>query len=319
MNIVFMGTPDFAVNSLIALVRQGMKVNAVITQPDRPKGRGRKVLPCPVKKTALELGLTVYQPESIKEESFIDIMKDIKPDFVIVAAFGRILPKSLLDLPRFGCINVHASLLPKYRGAAPIQRAIMSGEKETGITIMKMDQGLDTGDILLQAVTPIFPQENFGSLYDRLSQMGADLLVEAIEQIYCGKLKAIPQNPKEATYAPPLTRDDEIINWNKPAGQINNKIRSLDPWPGARTKLDKKIFKIWKTGEFDENYLDKDFSRCAIKEGQLVNINGLRIIVKCGDIFLEVLEVQLEGGKRMDIKSFLRGIKINSGTVLGQE
>lgn len=320
MKVVFMGTPDFAVPSLKALAGAGLEVKAVVTQPDRPRGRGKKVLPSPVKEAALGLGLPVHQPDRIREESFVRLLRDLQPDVIAVVAFGRILPGEILDLPPLGCVNVHASLLPKYRGAAPIQRAIMNGERETGVTTMKMDGELDTGDMLLQARTPVEPEDNFGAVHDRLSGMGADLLLETLELLAAGKLAGFPQDHEKATYAPAISREDEIIDWRRKALDIKNQVRGLDPWPGARTRLDQRILKIWKVKEKDRCAdTRRDAGEAAgARPGEIVGIAGEGLEVRCGDYPLVVRELQLEGGKRMDAAEFLRGVRIAPGIVLGQ-
>lgn len=308
-----MGTPGFAVFSLEALAGAGMEIAGVVSQPDRPRGRGKKVLPSPVKDQALALGLPVYQPERVREENFIRLLRGLKPDVVAVVAFGQILPGEILNLPPLGCVNVHASLLPRYRGAAPIQRAVINGERETGVTIMKMDRGLDTGDMLIQARTPVDPEENFGSLHDRLARMGADLLPEALEMLAAGRLTGIPQDNGKATYAPVITRQDEIIDWTGPAHVIKNRVRGLDPRPGARTSLGDKVLKIWKVKETRESG-----DRGAIP-GEVVAITGEGPVVQCGDISLVIRQLQLEGGKRMGSEEFLRGVRIIPGVVLGRD
>ncbi|MFZ5632922.1 MAG: methionyl-tRNA formyltransferase [Bacillota bacterium] len=315
-----MGTPDFAVPSLKALVEAGLEVAGVVTQPDRPRGRGKKVLPSPVKEAALALGLPVYQPVRLKEESFISLLKDLKPDAIVVVAFGRILPAEVLSIPPLGCVNVHASLLPKYRGAAPIQKAIMNGETETGVTTMKMDAGLDTGDVLLQARTAVSPEENFGAVHDRLSRMGAQLLPETLELLAAGKMAGFPQDNEKATYAPVISREDEIINWRNRAIDIKNQVRGLDPWPGARTWLDGRVLKIWNV-----KVLPPEPGRESPAEakrplpGQILGPVEEGPAVQCGDYPLVIRELQLEGGKRLKAADFLRGVRIVPGTVLGYQ
>ncbi len=318
MNVVFMGTPDFAVPSLRALAGAGMDIKAVVTQPDRPGGRGKRLRPPPVKEAALDLGLPVEQPGRVGDGSFVGLLRDLSPDVVAVAAFGQILPGEILDLPPLGCINVHASLLPRYRGAAPIQRAIMNGDSETGVTTMKMDRGLDTGDVLLQARTPIGPEENFGDVHDRLARMGADLLLETLGLLAAGGLTGFPQDHGKATYALAIGREDEIIDWRKSALAIKNQVRALNPWPGARTRLGDRVLKIWKVGE----PAAVAGSRVHAREnpgpvpGEIVRVSGEGLAVQCGDRPLVIRELQLEGGKRMDAAEFLRGTRITPGTVL---
>lgn len=237
MRVVFMGTPDFAVKSLDAVLKAGHEVKGVITQPDRPKGRGKKMLPPPVKERALQLGLPFYQPQSVKDEAFLALLKRLEAEVIVVAAYGRILPQSVLELPLFGCINVHGSLLPQYRGAAPIQRAILNGDKETGVTIMQMAAGMDTGDILLKKAVPIGENDTTGQLFERLAYLGGELLVDALEALAAGRLQREKQNEAEATYAPMLSKTDEIIDWQKPAYILHNQVRGLNPTPGAYTFL----------------------------------------------------------------------------------
>lgn len=319
MNVVFMGTPDFAVPSLRSLAGAGLAVRAVVTQPDRPRGRGKKVRPSPVKEEALRLGLPVCQPHRVREESFIGLLRDLKPDAVVVVAFGQILPAAVLDIPPMGCVNVHASLLPEYRGAAPIQRAVMAGEVETGVTTMKMDPGLDTGDILLQARTAISPEESFGAVHDRLAVLGAQLLLETLELLASGKLSGVPQDHSRATYAPVISREDEIINWAGRAGDIKNLVRGLDPWPGARTWLGEKVLKVWKVKEAGKVMVTGKPAGSAgrMLPGQVLGYDGEGLAVKCGDRALVIRELQIEGGKRLAAEEFLRGVRIAPGTVLG--
>ncbi|MGB9826688.1 MAG: methionyl-tRNA formyltransferase, partial [Desulfofundulus sp.] len=248
MRVVFMGTPDFAVPALRALVGSRYPVVGVVTRPDRPRGRGRKIQPSPVKQVALHMGLPVLQPVRVRDAAFVEQLKQLEPEVIVVAAFGQILPPSILYLPPRGCINIHASLLPRYRGAAPIHRAIMNGERETGVTIMLMDEGLDTGDILLQQPVAIGEADNAGVLHDRLAQLGAELLLQTLNLLEKGLLHAQPQEDSLATYAPPLTLQDEIIDWERPARDLYNQIRGLDPWPGARTWWGERVFKIWRAG-----------------------------------------------------------------------
>lgn len=306
-----MGTPDFALPALESLVSSPHQVVGVVTQPDRPKGRGKKVQPSPVKKLALSLGLAVYQPERVKEAGFVDRLRELHPDVIVVVAFGQILPPSVLYLPPCGCVNLHASLLPRYRGAAPIQRAIMNGERETGVTTMLMDEGLDTGDILLQRTVPIYEEDTAGTLHDRLARIGAELLVETLDLMAKGTLVPRPQDHRLATYAPPLTLEDEIIDWRKPARDLYNQIRGLNPWPGARTWWENKVLKVWQA-------IVSDF---PLPSGALpgeVVLSGRELVVATGKGCLALREVQLEGGKRLPVEDFLRGRLIPAGTVLGK-
>ena len=311
MRLVFMGTPAFAVPSIQALLANGFHIVLVITQPDRPKGRGGRTALPPVKEFAASHGIPVLQPERLKKQTFLDRLRTAAPDAIIVAAYGKILPLEILTLPRLGCINVHASLLPKYRGAAPIQRALMNGERETGVTIMLMDEGMDAGDILLQRPVPILNDDNFGSLSERLSRLGAELLIETLRRLEGNRLKPLPQDHSQASYAPPLTPSDEIISWHLPAGAIRNKVRALDPLPGARTLLSGKILKIWRvsvrTGDFPG------------EPGEILEISDEGIIVRAGEGAVAVHELQLAGGRRLQAAAFLRGHPLRGGNVLGGE
>ncbi|CRZ34666.1 methionyl-tRNA formyltransferase [Herbinix hemicellulosilytica] len=309
MKVIFMGTPDFAVNTLREIVKAGHEVVGVVTQPDKAKGRGGKLCFPEVKEAALELNLPVYQPVKVKDPEFIQKVKDLKPDVIVVAAFGQILPKDILDIPPYGCINVHASLLPKYRGAAPIQAAIINGEKETGVTIMHMDVGLDTGDMILQEKIQISDDETGGSLHDKLAVLGAKLLVKALEQIKEGTAIRVPQDDSQATYAKMLDKEMGNIDFTKPAVYIERLIRGLNPWPSAYTKLNGKTLKLWKAKV-------KEYSAGA-KPGEVVEVNKDSIVVMTGKDALEILELQLEGKKRLSADEFLRGYKIEKGIVLG--
>ncbi len=321
MRIVFMGTPDFAVPSLKALFNAGHELAGVVTQPDRPGGRGKKLRPSPVKLAAMELGLPLWQPESIKVSDFISILKEINPVVLVVAAFGQILPGEILKLPRWGCVNVHASLLPRYRGAAPIHRAVINGETITGVTTMMMDQGLDTGDMLLKASVPIAPGDTVGMVHDRLAQIGADLLLETLEKLALGLLSPVPQDNSQASYAPMLTQSDEIICWTDSAWSIYNQIRGMDPWPGARTTLGGKVLKIWRAaqpagGSAGNRQLaehdGKETPGTVIEAGP----EGC-LMVATGTGSLLIKELQIQGGKRLPVEDFLRGNSIPVGTRLG--
>jgi len=245
LRLIYMGTPDFAVPPLKRLSEDGHRLLAVVTQPDRPRGRGRKLQPTPVKQAAAALGLPVLQPPSVRESGFIDKIRDLAPDWIIVAAFGQILPRTLLELPVYGCINIHASLLPRYRGPAPIQRAIINGETRTGVTTMLMDAGLDTGDILLKKEVPIYPGTTAGELHDRLAAAGADLLSLTLELWSENRITPVPQNHEEATYAPMLKKSDGHVDWGKRAEQIDCLVRGMTPWPGAFTFLGDRRIKIF--------------------------------------------------------------------------
>ncbi|MGN0517569.1 MAG: methionyl-tRNA formyltransferase [Acutalibacteraceae bacterium] len=301
MKLVFMGTPDFSVPCIEALYNAGHEIAAVYTQPDKPKGRGYTLTPPPVKVFATEHNLTVYQPTSLKNnEEALKLLSDIAPDVVVVVAYGKILPKAVLDLPKYGCINVHASLLPKYRGAAPIQWSIINGEKHTGVTTMMMDVGIDTGDMLLSETTNIDINENAEQLHDRLAQMGAKLIVKTLDELKNGTLTRTKQDSSLSNYAPMLERSLSKIDWSDTCFNIHNKVRGLYPWPSAITTVNGKTLKIHKTAISD-------------KKGQVGEILSLNpLVVACGEGSVELLEVQLEGKKRMTASDFLRGNKLDS-------
>ena len=309
MKIVFMGTPDFAVASLEATLRAKCEVAMVVTQPDRPKGRTKAPAMCAVKQKAIELGLNVFQPEKVRESDSIQKIKELSPDIIVVAAFGQILPKELLELPRLGCINVHASLLPKYRGAAPIQWAILNGEKSSGITIMQMDEGLDTGDILLQRQIPIADDETAGSLFEKLSNLGAICLTEALDKLQSGEIKPRSQGDGELFYAKMITKEQGHIDFTADAYHIERLIRAMNPWPSAYTHLGQKTMKIWRSRAIEAG-------ADGVSAGVITHIGRDSFCISCGSGQLEVLEVQLEGKKRMDAHSFLLGVKLKDGTQL---
>lgn len=318
MRLLFMGTPDFAVPSLQSLHAAGHYIAGVVTQPDRPGGRGKKLRPSPVKQAALGLGLTLWQPEKIKNSDFIGIIKKINPTVIIVVAFGQILPREILEIPTGGCINLHASLLPRYRGAAPIHRAVINGETETGVTTMFMDVGLDTGDMLLSAGIPIATEDNVGSVHDRLSRLGADLLVKTIDLLERGEIKPVPQDDARSTYASMLTQSDEVINWNDSALSIFNRVRGMDPWPGARTLLGDKVLKIWRASFPGSPAGTGKESLCAsCSPGSVVAAGPDALTVMTGTGPLEITELQLQGGRRLLVQDFLRGKNILPGAILG--
>jgi methionyl-tRNA formyltransferase len=306
-----MGTPDFAAGILAELIISGHELIGVVTQPDKQKGRGREIGFSPVKELALEHGLTLYQPLKVKEPDFLEKIKAMAPEAIVVAAFGQILPKALLDIPEFGCINVHASLLPKYRGAAPIQYSIIDGEEETGITIMYMDVGIDTGDIILQEKLPISPQETGGSLFDKLKVLGAGLLLEALRGIEDGTAVRTPQDNDRATYVKTISKEMGKLDFSMPAVQLERLVRGLNPWPSAYTLLDGKTLKLWQA-EVEE-------SKAAPEAlpGEVTEVRRDCIVIKSGDGNLVVKELQLEGKKRMPAGAFLRGYPITAGTRLG--
>ncbi len=308
MRIVFMGTPDFSVPVLEALVQEGHEVVQVVTQPDKPKGRGKSVLMTPVKEKALALGLPVWQPERIRRPEAVEQLKELAPDVIVVVAFGQILSRQVLDIPRLGCVNVHASLLPKYRGAAPIQWAILDGETCTGVTTMLMDEGIDTGDMLEKMEVPIAPDETGGSLHDKLSRAGAELIRSTLRRLEAGTLVPEPQTEEGTCYARMLTKTMGDIDWNMDAAAIERLIRGLNPWPSAYTHLDGRTLKIWKAQVREGN----PEGVC----GQIVETGRDSISVKTGNGVLVLQEVQLEGKKRMDAGAFLRGFPLKAGTVL---
>lgn len=308
MRIIYMGTPDFAVPTLETLIQSKHEVIAVITQPDKPKGRGKAMQFPPVKEKALEYGIPVYQPVKVREPAFIEQMKEWEPDAIVVAAFGQLLPKAVLDLPRYGCINVHASLLPKYRGAAPIQWVIINGEKETGITTMFMDVGLDTGDMLKKTVIPIAEKETGESLHDKLAVLGGPLMLETLEELENGTAVRIKQEDGQSCYAKMLTKSLGNIDWSQPAIQIERLIRGLNAWPSAYTKWEDKTLKIWAADVVEGN-------KEGAVVGEVVEKQKKALIVQTGEGQLSLKEVQLQGKKRMDIDAFLRGYPIMEGTV----
>lgn len=306
MRIVFMGTPDFAVPCLEKLINLNYEVVAVFTQPDKKKGRSYTVTAPPIKNLALKNNLKVFQPPNLKNEEVFNFLTSLKVDLIIVVAYGKILPKEILKIPRFGCINVHASLLPKYRGAAPIQWAIINGEKFTGVTTMYMDEGLDTGDIISTAGTNIYENETSENLFNRLSFMGADLLIKTLDNVTKGKTIRKKQDNKKATYAPILNKTMSKINWNNNAEKIHNFVRGLNPWPIATTSLNGKNLKIYKT------IINKKFFG---KPGEVKSLNPL-VVACANNSAIEILELQLESKKRMTAENFLRGYQLKLGTIL---
>ncbi len=308
MRIVFMGTPDFSVPTLEALLKGGHEVIGVVTQPDRPKGRGKAVLMTPVKEKALEYGIPVYQPVKAREESFVELLRSLKPDAMVVIAFGQILPKAILDIPKYGCINIHASLLPKYRGAAPLQWVVLEGEKETGITTMMMDVGMDTGDMLEKLVVPVDKKETYGSIHDKLSVLGGELILSTLEKLENGTLERTPQLEDEATYTKKITKVMGDIDWTEDAAVIERYIRGLNPWPSAYTSWNGKTLKIW-----DADVLEQEYSG---EPGEIIKVEKDGVLVKTGKDTLVLREVQLEGKKRMEIQAFLRGYQLSHGTIL---
>ena len=296
MRVIFMGTPDFAVPSLQALLDHGYEVCAVYTQPDKPKGRGHKLQPPPVKELALTREIPVLQPATLRSGEVQEEIRQCNADVIVVVAYGKILPKAVLDMPRLGCINVHGSLLPKYRGAAPIQWTVLNGDKTAGVTTMFMGEGMDTGDMLLKTETAVGEEETSGQLFDRLKDLGADLLIQTLERLEQGTLTPIPQNEAEATRAPMLSKDLSLVDWTKPAQQVHDLIRGLNPWPSAVSYLDCKKLKLHASRVREgSGEPGKPFAQDGV------------LLVYCGEGALELTEIQTENGKRMDGKSYLLG------------
>lgn len=316
MKIIYMGTPDFAKESLEAIYNAGHEILAVVTNPDKPKGRGMKMMESPVKRYAVEKGLKIYQPEKVKNNTqFIEEMKELKPDVICVVAYGKILPKEILDIPSKGCINVHGSLLPKYRGAAPIQWAIINGEKTTGVTTMYMDIGMDTGDMILKKETAIGENETTGELWERLAKIGAELLVETLQKIEDGTAPRIPQG-EQFTMAPMLNKEMSKIDWeNKSAEQIKNLVRGLNPIMGTYSYINEKKVKFWKVETAKELPNNKNIENC--ENGTVIYSNSKDgLYIKAKDGIIKVIEIQGENAKRMNVNDFLRGNEILEGTKL---
>ncbi len=310
MRILFMGTPDFAAKTLNAMVSAGLDVRAAVSQPDKPKGRGHKLMPTDVKTAAQAADIPVYQPQSLKNNELMPLLDEIKPELIVVAAYGKILPEYIINYPKYGCINVHASLLPKYRGAAPIQRAIIDGESETGVTIMQMDKGLDTGDMLMSVKTQIGRYETAGELFDRLAVMGGELLVKAVHAIESGNINPVKQNDSEHTYAPMLSKADGKIDWTKSAYEISKLICGMNPWPVAYTEYNGEPLKITETYADEENDFDG-------MPGEIISLEkgkGLRIVTGKGTLYVKT--AQFSGSKRMNVEDYARGHEIKIGTVL---
>ena len=311
MRVVFMGTPDFAVGTLRALVEAGHDVVGVVTQPDKPKGRGKAMQPTPVKEAAMEYEIPVYQPRRVREPEFFEILRNLDPEVIVVVAFGQIIPQSILDLPPYGCINVHASLLPKYRGAAPIQWAVIDGEEVSGVTIMKMDAGLDTGDMISKVMIPITKEETGESLFDKLSQAGAKLLVETLPSLVDGTAVYEKQPEDSPTpYAAMIQKEMGAIDWNKTAVELERLVRGLNSWPSAYTKVNGKTLKIWKAEVVRKK--TRDF----VLPGTVLQADAKGFLVQTGQDILSIQELQLEGKKRMEASAFLRGYSVETGSVL---
>jgi methionyl-tRNA formyltransferase len=306
MRLVFLGTPSFAVPTLERIVEAGHQVVSVVTQPDRPRGRGQHPAPPPVKAAALRFGLRVYQPERIRRPEVVDALRALSPELMVVVGYGQIIPQTVIDLAPLGIINVHASLLPKYRGAGPIQWVILNGESRTGVTTMRIDAGLDTGDMLLKAETEIDPDENAVELSQRLAVMGADLLVKTLDGLARGTITPQRQNPDEATHAPLLKKEDGILEWSQPARAIHNRVRGLQPWPGALTIFRGQTLHIWRSHPRPER---------GPSPGRFLSLKPP--VVACGAGSLELVEVQLEGRKRIPAADFANGQRLTDNDSLG--
>ena len=309
MRVLFMGTPEFARVALENLIKNKTEIIGAVTQPDKPAGRKLILTPPPVKELALKHDIKVYQPSTLRNEEFAELLREIAPDIIIVAAYGKILPKNVLEFPECGCINIHASLLPKYRGAAPINAAIMAGEKVTGITIIYMDEGIDTGDMILKGGIEIGAGETYGDIHDKLAVLGGELIVEALKQIKSGTAKREKQPEDGASYMGLINNEMCEIDWSLPAHDINNKIRGLSPSPTAYTWLNGKKLKIYKSRVSDNNYDGTN--------GEVVNINKI-IEIKACDKIIGLLELQIEGSKKMSAADFINGRRIEKGAVLGR-
>ena len=306
MRIVFMGTPDFAVGALQALVEAGHQVVAVVTQPDKPKGRGKEMQVTPVKACAMKHNIPVFQPAKVKTPEAVEILRGYEAELFVVAAFGQILSKEILDMPKFGCINIHASLLPKYRGAAPIQWAIIQGEKETGVTLMQMDEGLDTGAMLAKCVVPIEATDTGESLFDKLALAVAKLLIDTLPAVEAGTLNPQPQKDEESCYARMIKKEMGRLDWKKSAAELERLVRGLNSWPSAFTYLNGKTLKIWEAAVEEGN--------STKKPGEVAEVTKEAIKVQTGEGLLVLKNVQLEGKKRMDVKAFLLGYPLEAGT-----
>ena len=315
MRIVFFGTPDFAVPALEALIRADYEIVMVVTQPDRKKGRGDKLAMSPVKECAIAHALPVFQPEKVREKEALQRIRETEPDIGVVAAFGQIFPTELLEMPRFGCVNIHASLLPRHRGASPIQQAILDGDSETGVTLQQMADGVDTGDILLQKKIPIGAEDTGGSMFDRLAALGAELITEALPMIEEGRITPVRQDETAATHCKKITKELGMIDWNMPAAVIERRVRALDPWPGSfRTLKNGRLLKIWKVG-CAPSVTDQ---KGGEEPGTIIHVDKDSFTVATGDGVLRILEVQPEGKKRMSAHDFMLGYKVSEGESLWQ-
>ena len=324
MKIVFMGTPDFAVPALKALAESAKhEVSLVVTQPDRPRGRSGKPAPSDVKLCAEQYGIPVFQPEKVREEAAMERLRRENADIFVVAAFGQLLPKTILEMPRFGCINIHGSLLPAYRGAAPVQWAVLDGQKEAGDTIMQMNEGLDTGDILMQESIPLSADETAGSLYDKLSSMGGPLLLKALDAIEAGTVTPVPQGDSGTHYAKMLRKEMGNIDWTKSAEEIGRLVRGLNPWPSAYTHWNGKMLKIWMAETVTQEELSAlgcdEKNGMDLKEAQpgtVMIVTKDTLMVQTGDGLLALTELQMEGKKRMPVQAFLMGCRLQTGEKL---
>lgn len=312
LSIVFMGTPDFAIPALNAIAQGNHEIKAVVTQPDKPRGRGRKLTPPPVKKWAMQRNIPVYQPEKVRDKEFVEILQNIAPDIIVTAAFGQILSREVLDLPSLGSINIHASLLPKYRGASPIQHALINGESETGITIMYMEEELDAGDIILQKKIQILAEDNAEDLHDKLAILGGTAIKEALDIFSQGKPAARVQNHKQATYCSKINKAMGEIDWSRGAVEIKNLVRGMTPWPGAYTFVGDRRIKVWRVQEWEYSKTKTKHYGMVVESDQK---NGL--VVECGNGFLRLETIQRDGASPMEDTAFIRGNPIPVGTVLG--
>lgn len=307
MRVVFMGTPEFALPTLAGLIDSEVRIVGVFTQPDRPKGRGRKLEASPVKQLALEHGLPVFQPQRLREQDAVRQVCELRPELIVVVAYGQILPRGILDIPKYGCINVHASLLPRHRGAAPINKAIIEGDPMAGVTTMQMDAGLDTGDMLVKKSLVVFPNEDAGQLHDRLAQLGREAMEETLVRLCAGTLSPEKQEDRCSTYAPMLKKEDGLIDWSRSAAAIHNQVRGLFPWPGAFTYLDGEVLKI----------ADTRIAQGSGEAGQILATDKLGVVVACGEGSVQIRKLQLPGKKMLTAADFVRGAKLQPGDKLG--
>ena len=308
MKAIFMGTPDFAVPILESMIEAGCEVLLAVTQPDRPKGRHGELTPSPVKESAIAHGIDVFQPESLKDGSGVDRLQSLEPDFIVVAAYGQILPKAVLDIPKHCCVNIHASLLPEYRGASPIQHSILDGRKVTGVTAMRMDEGLDTGDIIMTLEVPISDDDTAGTLFDKLAAAGGKLIPRVLEAIEDGSAKYTPQDDSKVSYTGMIRKSDGLIDFERSAVELSFFVRGMNPWPGAYTYLKDKTLKLWEVSAVEG---------ISLAPGQIEVTPEGELYIGCGQGALRVESLQLAGKKRMDTASFLRGMRLNTGDKLG--